>query len=432
MSWLLLVLALAASLVDENRMVLVVGGLGEPAGRSGSEIEAELERGLALHREGRTSPALQIYEQVIHAAARDGSSDAARLAAVAWQAKCQFFCDEERWSEALDASSEFLAQYKDAEDLRVRWALSNVRLVFSRAVANLSLASTGEIGEFADPELNELIAWLRAQPEPAFAGELARSLRLKVRWHARDEAGLDALEELVDVLARTGDPELVRELADRLLQATPLLFAPSQHEREHVAEVLEDSDQPLEPEDVFSERHRHRMVRLARSFNELAELLGSLSQRRSTQAAELRAAMLLHVCTALARLGQVGAAEQVFMQLARLDQAALAACDRTDEDEAAIALQTNGDALPHLVATAVLKARIHATNGRTKIAVDALEDVTRTYHDNDSPWIAAALEEADELREELRSEPEPAAPTTPASPQQTNSTSARVVWRTGL
>jgi tetratricopeptide (TPR) repeat protein len=403
----------------ENRAVTVL-----------AEIEAELDRGLDLHREGKTESALKIYERVIEDATRESSAQATTLAAVAWQAKCQVFMDAKRWSEALDASSVFLESSDRNGEFRVRWAIAYVRLVFSRAIANLSLASTGEIGEFAEAELDALVDWLRNQPEPAFAPELARRLRLKVHWHARDEDALGALDELVAVLTRIKDPELVREVADALLRSMPLLFAPNRDDRECATEVLEESA-VFEPEILFSGELLRRMARLARSLNGLADLLGGQSQRSSSSAALLRAAMLLHVCMALARLSQEDGADHVFRQAARLDQAALDACDRIAADAVTNATETNGDSGPDLVAIAVLKARIHSANGRTQIAVAALEDLCSAHEDDSSPWIKAVLEEVEDLREDLLAEPELPPPVPPASPHQTSSSSARVVWRRG-
>lgn len=392
------------------------------------EIETELERGLDLHRDGKTEQALKIYERVIEDTTREPSAEARKLAAVAWQAKCQAFMDAKRWSEALDASSVFLESCDRNGEFRVRWAIAYVWLVFSRAIANLSLAASGEISELAEAELDALIAWLRTQPEPAFAPELARRLRLYVHWHARTESSLDALDELVAVLRRIKDPELVREVADALLRSMPLLFAPSRDDRERATEVLEESE-ALEPEILFSDQLLRRMTRLARSLNELADLLGWQSQRSNSSAAVFRAAMLLHVCMAFARLSQEDGADHVFRQAARLDQAALDACDRIAVDVVRNAAETNGDSGPDLVAIGVLKARIHAANGRTQIAVAALEDLCSAHEDDSSPWIKAVLEEVEDLRDSLRQEPELPPPAPPVSPHQTSSSSARIVWR---
>ena len=401
-----------------------------------SDIESELDRALSFQADGQNRQALRVFEQVISSLPVSGSLDAARLASGAWQGKCQVLVRERRWSNTVDACRVCLERYSEYSDFRVRWAVGSVRWSLCCALAELSLSASGVRGALAYAELDSLIDWLGMQPERNFAPELAKRLAVKMRWRARDEAGLVALDDLVGFLAKVNDATLTLEFAEKVADEMARLFAPDDEDSERFVEAMRAQLDEAAPgsngvDFAFSDCHRHRMARLAKSLNRLAELLSGRLSRHNSDAIELRALMLLHVSTALGRLGEAEAADQVFRQFAALDTAAIAACDRLTRDAMQNEADGLGDSTPNLLAIEVFKAKIDVANGRQSDALSLVDDLLARFSDEGSPSVAPAVYAARELRQELTAEPKQAWPATAASPTHSSTGAGHVVWRIG-
>ena len=224
----------------------------------------------------------------------------------------------------------------------------------------------------------------------------------------------------------------MREIAEKILDETPRLFAAGERDYERATEAVEATRElPFGQNESISAQDR--MVRLARSFNRLSELLGERPQQANPKAIELRAWALIHVAIAVMRVGEIAAGEQVLERLCALDEAAIAACDRIAYDALEHGADHDKNGGPNLIAAAILKAHVHANNRRKTAALSALDDVVIRFGDSEEFWISATLQAAVELREELLtdSETEPGPPGEPASLSTSNTGTARVVWRRG-
>ena len=170
-----------------------------------ADLDNELARGLALQEAGKNRQALEAFDRVIAAADRVVGAEAEELVAAGWQGKCQVLVREKRWAETLDAASACAALYGERPGLKFRWVVADARRMHCLATAALSVSATGQRGASAFAEQDSLIEWLRGQPETRFRPELAWQLADKVRWRAGEDEALDALDELVGVLAKLGD-----------------------------------------------------------------------------------------------------------------------------------------------------------------------------------------------------------------------------------
>lgn len=401
-----------------------------------ADLSDAYRRGVSLKAAGKRRQALRIFEQVIADTDRNARPDLDGVAVSAWQMKCQIFMQECRWPEVLETCDAFLARYSDRSDFGDRWAIGDVRCMQYLAHAAVSRARTGTPGPVAEAELDVLIEWLRAQPEANFRTLLAERLVDKMRWHVREDEGLDALDELVDVLVKTPKAVLAKldggaltlKISERIVQEAPQLLAPDPEDQEFLvdaaAEMVEQGESVA---DVLrggvSSRDTYRMIHIGPALARLSDLVGRESS--SPEAAELAAVLAINSALALARLGRADELEILMKRIAARDRAAIAACDRIVRDAIQDEQDGHGISAPAIISVAGFKARVHELNGRRREAVAVLDEVIDTFSGRDDPVVAAGVDALRELRDDLRSRREPATTAIHSSP----SSPAQIVWR---
>jgi tetratricopeptide (TPR) repeat protein len=324
--------------------------------------------------------------------------------------RCLRLFEEKRFAEALGACEEFVARFGLDQPLETRLALADVMWIACMATAQESVALTGERGAAAMRDLDALLEWLGDQPESDFQNILAWRLADKMRWLGARQEAIGALGELMTLVNEIDDAAITRDIADRIITEGPWLFYIGSDDFSGIVEVLveeldatggtfEDPTKlPKPAQSGISQAAIVRSERLHAAFDDLAE---RLQDDDHPEAPELHALALIHLATALVRLGRGEEAEAILEQVIALGPASVAACDRLIAQE----VELKGDGLMDDPATRsgmmLMKATVLEEIGDTEAAIAAYTDVIDQFAEESNPLIASFVQAAREARHDL-------------------------------
>jgi len=338
----------------------------------------------------------------------EGGSEDAQEAFEAGYGECRRLYGNGEWVDAAWASNEFVALWIDKADLpaRSRQLLADAMWIACNSAAAESWDQTGVRSEIAAAGMNDLIAWLRRQPEVEFRQTEARMLCERIHWYGGRDEALDSLEQVVEVLADLDDPTVAKDTVTRVVKqlAWLLEIANEDHQRylDGMTEALDEAaDSPPDPDELgVTDMSVTRMERVADALSDLGDCL---DLEDDNDASELRAALLLAELEAVSKLGQGDRVEARFEAFAALGDAALAACDsqiRRIEN----ALDDSNDYSAAVPAMLMTKATVLFLNDEDDSALVIVTEIIDRFGTRNEPAVAAVVEKARELQTDLLKE----------------------------
>ena len=316
-------------------------------------------------------------------------------------AECYYLMEEQRWPEAADATARFVAHWLNDGSLTAQRKTDVAGVMWMRCLASFeeSRIQTGTRGDVAVQLLDELLDWLRRQPDTELRSELARRLPTKVRWLAPSLAAFDTVDELLDVLHEIDDADLIVRVAEPTLREVLWL-----------QKVGSDDARRLESATVLALQRRRpaggpaetritseTVLRLERAVSVLRRFIELLTGNPAKRAPEVRAEALVQLAGILGIVGRTDEQKAVAEELIALGAVTVAACD------AVLAWLTERGVITSLSITLpLLKAGVFASQGNTQGAEDMLGSLIKEFGRREEPWIRAFLDSARELLADLR------------------------------
>jgi hypothetical protein len=224
----------------------------------------------------------------------------------------------------------------------------------------------------------------------------------RIRWYGQRTEGLDALEELVQVLVDLDDLSVTNDVASRVVTALPgSLYVSSEDQLRYdngAITLLDDDDvSTIDPDEIGA--GDETIDRSERAADALSVLGDCLDDDEDPVAVELRAMVLLREINAVGKLGNEDRFEARFQAFASLGAAAIAACDAqaqrvTDADGSNASPRT-------LVALLMTKASVLHTNDEDDTALVVLTEVIDRFGATDDLTVGAMVHAARELQADL-------------------------------
>jgi hypothetical protein len=318
--------------------------------------------------------------------------------------QCLHLYEKENWKHAARVSTEFVAQWIASTGLSLadRELFADAMWMACSSNALASWEHTRSVPAFAFRGMGDLLDWLRAQPEAEFRAIEARMLSERMRWYGQRTEGLDALEELVQVLVDLDDLSVTKDVASRVITALPgSLYISSEDQLRYdngAITLLDDDDvSTIDPDEIGA--GDEPIDRSERAADALSVLGDRLDDDEDPVATELRAMVLLREINAVGRLGNEDRFEARFEAFAALGAAAVAACDAqaqrvTDADDSKASPRT-------LVALLMTKASVLHTNDEDDTALVVLTEVIDRFGATDDLTVGAMGDAARELQADL-------------------------------
>ena len=342
----------------------------------------------------------------ISAMGGEGSTDARERLEIEYREARRLY-DELELVGAKRAANEFVARWIEEPDLPLnsRELLADAMWIGCNSAAAESWDSTGVTSAAAIKGMNELIAWLRRQPEQEFRRIEVERLSERMRWYGSRIRAVDALEEVAEAVTDLDDPAVTKEACMRVDRHLPwLLKIPeADHARyvEATAEALAEGEDRLDADEMgVTDDAVARMERVAEALSDLRDCLEVDDDQ---DASRLYARLLLAELELAAKLGLPDRSEALFERFAALGEAALAACD--SQIERVRDAQDDGNdrsaAIPVMLIT---KANVLMVNDEDDAALGVLAELIELYGAEDHPAVAAVVEAARELQTDLLDE----------------------------
>lgn len=291
--------------------------------------------------------------------------------------ECRCLYEDENYAVAERVANELVARWLEEVDLSLesRKQLADAMWIACSSAPAQSWGDAGVDSEVAMAGLNQLMVWLRAQPEREFRGFEAWALCERMRWYGRRIETLESLEQVNGLLADLDDPAVTAHVATRVVEFLSVFYTGRA--------------------DGLTDEHVARMERLAVA---LADLRGLLDPEDAPDVAALVAALLLAefmvATTELAR----SPADAWLASFAALGDAALAECDRQIER------QTDTPAVNPTAAIAgmlLMKTNVLLYNDEHDLALETLTELIDRYGTDDDPATRAVALGARALRNDM-------------------------------
>jgi hypothetical protein len=343
----------------------------------------------------------------------DSSPPQARIGAFdAGYERCVRFYGQHRLADAARAADDLTSHWLTVPDLPVkaRDQLGNAMWISCNCPENDSAGNGRSAPAHGDLRgLDDLIAWLREQPEPLFRRREARMLCERMRWHRGHDRELDSFEELAELLTDLDDLDVTKVMAMTLVRALPaLVLIPSSDEQRYeggLVRRLDDDEADLPDPDALgvADSTVDRMERLADAMSQLEDCL---DRDGDPAASELRAAILLAEAEVVARLGQQARFEALYDRILMLGAAALRACDSLIERDAEAEQAGDQRAAVSIAGSLMVKAGLLTLAEDEDAALVVFTEVIDRFGAREDPVIAAMVRTARELQREMIEEDE--------------------------
>lgn len=389
-------------LVDRRLEVLDrIVELAQPGMGDGRRLAdwALLERGRVLGEGGRYAEEVEAFDGLVARWDLDPPENPDYLVGALY-GRCRALAISDRLPEAVAAVEEFVSRYLPADGLSVRSrdCLADAMWIRCRALWGQSTDSTDPLRGEAIRLLDELIVWLRDQPEPVLRTQLAWRLGDRLLWGVEVGPAVEVLEELVAVLVEVGDRDLIIHSTDTIVREMPWLMNVGDENWERLSGALSTAwaEEELPRDAGISDDAAVRTARLLAAMQRLDDLLGA-DERQS--AAEPRAAVLVVLLSLFGATGRGEEALPLYDELMELGPATVTACDRMIEDLVSNSAEPGSP--ESAIGPMTVKAEALEAQGKAREARAAYGELIEQFKARDNPAIVASVQHARERKAAL-------------------------------